>query len=109
MLNSASSTTTPFPEIVRTFIRDSTVVAGANTSAPGLRNGPNGVAAMTFDGSNQVMTPLSATIDGEALSQNRIVGIPVISLGMHTYNRAGVVSSYGGVIAPGNRLLLTSP
>jgi len=109
LLNSASPTIFTFPDLMRAFLKNSSVVAGANTSIPGLRNGPNGVAAMIFDESTQVMTPLSATIDGEPLSQNRFVGIPVISLGMHTYNRAGVVSSYGGVIAPGNRLLLTLP
>ena len=102
LLNSVSRTVLQEP--IPAFLANSKTTAASNTSVPGQVNGPNGLAELVFTVSTQRLTPQSSTINGAPFPPVVVVGVPVISIGMHTYNRAGVVSTYGGVIPGIHRL-----
>ncbi|MBL8523995.1 MAG: hypothetical protein JNN20_09920 [Betaproteobacteria bacterium] len=105
LLNSTSQTIVS--DRARSFFQAATTTAASTTSVPGQVNGPNGTAELVFDWTNtQRLAPVSSTLDGVAVSSVAILGVPVISIGMHTYTRTGVVSTYGGVIPGTHRLKL---
>ncbi len=102
LLNSSSQTV--IPDTARNFFQNAKTTAASSTTVPGQVNGPNGIAELVFNMSTQRLTPQSSTLNGTPVPPVVMFGVPVISIGMHTYNRAGVVSTYGGVIPGMHRL-----
>ena len=81
-----------------------TTTPGSLTT-PALRStqGPNGWFLMSFQANTapaiqRTIAPTAATINGVAAVSGVHVGLPVIGAMFHNYNRAGVVSTYGGVV-----------
>jgi hypothetical protein len=82
------------------FVKGATTTASTGTS-PGLpaTNGPNGWLLISYNGATQRLAPISATLNGAALTAGTgvHVGLPVISMAFTNFNKAGVVSQYGQV------------
>ena len=86
-----------------TFVLGATTT-GAALTTPALRatQGPNGWFLMSFQANTapsiqRTIAPTAFT-GPVAVTTGVHVGLPVIGAMFHNYNRAGVVSSYGGVI-----------
>ncbi len=102
LLGSTNTNTLVSP--FNTFVTSATTTPGSLTT-PALRStqGPNGWLLMSFQANlapaiQRTIAPTAATINGVAAVSGVHVGLPVIGAMFHNYNRAGVVSTYGGVV-----------
>jgi len=86
-----------------------TTIAGPLTSSPSSSQGPNGSLKFDFASAPQKLTPVSTKLNGQAVANRTLTGLPMIGMGAHIYNRAGVISTYGGVIPSRYTINTTSP
>ncbi|MBL8523996.1 MAG: hypothetical protein JNN20_09925 [Betaproteobacteria bacterium] len=90
----------PHTNAMQTALAGATTQGGPATSVPGGVQGGNGRMTLRFGTAAQRMTPISSTLNNAPTANTTLVGMPFISLGVHNYRRSGVISNYGGVIAP---------
>ena len=95
-----AATVAPHPAAMLTALAGSNTVGGTATSTPSVSQGANGRMTLRFGSAVQRLTPLSSTLNDTPTANTTLVGLPFISLAVHSYQRAGVISTYGGVIAP---------
>ncbi len=95
-----ATTVAPHPAAMLTSLAGSNTVGGTATSTPNASQGANGRMTLRFGSAVQRLTPLSSTLNDSPTANTTLVGLPFISLAVHSYQRAGVISTYGGVIAP---------
>jgi len=88
------------PAAMLSALAGSNTVGSAATSTPGVGQGANGRMTLRFGTAVQRLTPLSSTLNGQPTANRTLVGLPLIGLALHSYRRAGVISTYGGVIEP---------
>jgi hypothetical protein len=88
------------PASMLSALAGSNTVGGAATSTPGVSQGANGRMVLRFGTAAQRLTPLSTLLNGQPSANRTLLGLPLISLAVHSYRRSGVISTYGGVIEP---------
>jgi hypothetical protein len=96
LMGSTNSTT--LTSDVAAFVVGAITRAGDLTSVPQSVQGPNGKYSIDFNANVQKLTPLSTRLNGQAVANRTLTGLPMIGLGVHNYSREGVISNYGGVI-----------
>ena len=82
----------------------SSTIKPSTTTTPSLSaiQGPNGLQSMLFNGAQQQLEPLLATLTSpsgaQAIIHGTHFGLPMIGFMLHNYKNANVASRYGGVV-----------